>query len=446
MTTRVPKRVRVQSIDPVSQFRGMLLGEFAASISNRGRHLLESASEDTLRKLADTAIEHGVPPESVDRMLRQISASYPGSDTVLGEVEDRPLGPRVVDLADDLDDFFVDVAEVEQQQLREDAAELEQDAVQRGQQFSFQQKVLSGQIVPDPASPGQFIDLTTGEVADVSNIDSRVLLASQSLATGDFEAAQEVIQGLPAELVGGFASLEAAAGNMIGLPGNLAEHGTYKDGDEIEKGLALSPRTRAWLQGRFVEGGLLPESYPTSGDWDEASQAALRTTMGRVNRSLAYAATSGNPSQFNNYFQTLDAYEREHAAGVEAATQFERLPFRRPNRAETERTISDNFESQLRRKPTRAELEDLSDVWDERVRLSFEKSEDTRFFRDLAEKARASGEELVPGALEPLDTPESPQSAFNRIFEEKYGGTIERNEDRDRARTRGLSFLGRDLP
>jgi len=45
-----------------------------------------------------------------------------------------------------------------------------------------------------------------------------------------------------------------------------------------------------------------------------------------------------------------------------------------------------------------------------------------------------------------LDTPESPQSAFNRIFEEKYGGTIERNEDRDRARTRGLSFLGRDLP
>jgi len=274
-----------------------------------------------------------------------------------------------------------------------------------------------------------YVDPVTGQTFTVDPVTGEPVLGpiggfgEQNILVGDdFTVSRVTHPPLP----------EGQVGPPLGVQEDVEPR--YQEGDQFQEFTGLSTEQIALIQNQMVDSGVAQSSEFRLGVWDATSAEHMRGVMGFANL------------QGMDWIEALQLLE-DTPLPAQAKDEFERQPFRRPNRAETEQSISDTFEAQLRRKPTRAELADLVDVWEDRVRFSFEVSEDERQRLDQVDRKRAEGDDrLVPGAGQSLDTPESPQSAFNRIFEEKYGGTIERNEDRDRARTRGLSFLGRDLP
>ena len=210
----------------------------------------------------------------------------------------------------------------------------------------------------------------------------------------------------------------------------------YKPGDEIRAFTGLSVEQIALIQDRMVEAGVLNANSIRAGIWDqEVSAPAMAAIMGQANfDGLTWSA------ELNNL--------RDKPLPENALDQFQRQPFTRPNRTEIESDISKSFQQEMFRKPTKAELDDLADMWQNRLRLSHEASQDDRFYEDLAERKRAEGDELVAGAGQRLEEIESPESAFNRHFEAKFGDSIRDigQREKDIAQGRGLSdqlrFLG----
>lgn len=218
----------------------------------------------------------------------------------------------------------------------------------------------------------------------------------------------------------------------------------YAPGNEVDFFTGLSVEQIALIQDRMIEAGVLDANSIRAGIWDiNVDAVAMAGIMGQANfDGITFS----------------EEIDRLRDTPLPELEELKRQPFVRPNRAEAEFNISKEFEARLHRKPTKAELDDLADFQEMRLRMSHEAAQDERLLVDgedadgnrvrqldarfgseqLDIRERARGVDITEVEEELL---ESPQSAFGRFFDSRFGATISRNiqGDKDLRQARGLS-------